>query len=96
MQSLQGQVAEVRAEQRAVLKELGAEQARVLGEVKLDQAIVREKLDANTALSQVVRVILTTFKTVGSFAKWLGYIAAALGSATAAVVGAWVAIKSLR
>lgn len=84
-----GQVEEIRTEQRVVLKELVAEQTKVLDAVRLDQAIVRGKLDTNTALTQEVRDILTTFKTLGAFAKWFGYIVAAVASA-------WIAIKGLR
>ena len=87
--SLATQVGEIRTEQRMVLKELATEQAKVLGAVTAEQTTVREKLDANTRLTQEVRDILTTFKMVGAFAKWAGYIVAALASA-------WVAIKGLR
>jgi len=87
--ALGGQVAEIRSEQRTVLKELSEEQAKVLGAVKAEQTIVRGKLDENTKLTQEVRDILTTFKMVGAFAKWVGAI-------VAAVAGAWAAIKGLR
>lgn len=87
--SLSTQVVEIRAEQRSVLKELAVEQAKVLGEVRAEQAVVHSKLDANTAMTQEVRDILTTFKTLGAFAKWFSAIAAA-------VVGMWAAIKGLK
>lgn len=82
-------IAEIRAEQRAVFRDLSTEHQAALMRVQADQQVVRTKLDTNTALTQEVRDILTTFKMVGSFAKWLGAIVAAVG-------GAWVAIKGVR
>ena len=56
--------------------------------------VVERKLDENTAATKAsaetvsdVKNILTTFKTIGTFAKWAGYIVAAVASAIAAVKG---------
>ena len=82
-------IAEIRIEQRAVHADLMKEQREALTRVQEDQAVTRSKLDANTAITQEVRDILTTFKMLGSFAKWTGAI-------IAAVVGAWAAIRGAR
>ena len=64
--------------------------------VKGVHADMQRKLDENTVITagtadtvNEIRDILTTFKMVGAFAKWAGYIVAALARA-------WVAIKGLR
>ncbi len=61
-----------------------------------DVAGLKSDMAANTAKTteaadtiKEVRDILTTFKLVGKFAKWLGGI-------VAAVAGAWAAVKGLR
>ena len=50
---------------------------------------VEDLLVENTKTTNEVRDILTTFKTLGAFAKWFSAIAAA-------VVGLWAAIKGYR
>ena len=50
---------------------------------------VEDLLVENTKTTNEVRDILTTFKTLGAFAKWISAIGAA-------VVGLWVAVKGLR
>lgn len=50
---------------------------------------VEELLVENTKTTNEVKDILTTFKTLGAFAKWFSAIVAAL-------VGMWVAIKGLK
>jgi len=56
----------------------------------LEKCQVELKVDLarNTAVTEEVRDILTTFKTLGAFAKWSSAI-------IAAVAGAWIAIKNL-
>ena len=58
---------------------------------KLDARLdkVEELLVENTKTTNEVRDILTTFKTLGAFAKWFSAIAAA-------VVGLWAAVKGIR
>ena len=58
---------------------------------KLDARLdkVEGLLVENTKTTNEVRDILTTFKTLGAFAKWFSAIAAA-------VVGLWAAIKGYR
>lgn len=50
---------------------------------------VEDLLAENTRTTNEVRDILTTFKTLGTFAKWISSIAAA-------IVGLWAALKGLR
>lgn len=50
---------------------------------------VEDLLVENTRTTNEVRDILTTFKTLGTFAKWISSIAAA-------IVGLWAALKGLR
>jgi hypothetical protein len=64
--------------------------------VKGVHADMQRKLDENTIITagtantvNEIRDILTTFKTLGKFAKWAGTIAAAVG-------GAWAAVKGVR
>ena len=58
---------------------------------KLDARLdkVEELLVENTKTTNEVRDILTTFKTLGAFAKWFSAIAAAM-------VGLWAAVKGIR
>jgi orotate phosphoribosyltransferase-like protein len=58
---------------------------------KLDSRLdkVEYLLVENTKTTNEVRDILTTFKTLGTFAKWFSSIAAA-------IVGLWAAIKGYR
>lgn len=51
---------------------------------------------ANNEVVTEVRNILTTFTTLGKFAKWTSRIAAAVGAALAAVIGAIAAWKGLK
>ncbi len=48
---------------------------------------VKKDIAENTKVTTEVRDILTTFKMVGKFAKWLGAIVAAVATAIAAVKG---------
>lgn len=48
---------------------------------------VEDLLVENTRTTNEVKDILTTFKTLGSLAKWAGYIVAAVASAIAALKG---------
>lgn len=50
---------------------------------------VEDLLVENTRTTNEVRDILTTFKTLGTFAKWISSIAAA-------IVGLWAVLKGLR
>ena len=61
----------------------------VIERLVLDVHDLKRDMVENTKTTKEVRDILTSFKVVGQFARWLGLIVAAL-------VSAWVAIKGLR
>ena len=60
-----------------------------IGHIEQRLGNVENLLMENTKTTNEVKDILTTFKTLGTFAKWISSIAAAL-------VGLWVAVKGLR
>ena len=60
-----------------------------IGHIEQRIGNVEALLAENTKTTVEVRDILTTFKTLGTFAKWISSIAAAL-------IGLWAAVKGLR
>ena len=58
-------------------------------DLKTQHGEIKRLLDENTKTTVEVRDILTTFKTLGAFAKWFSAIAAA-------VAGLWFTIKTGR
>ena len=61
----------------------------VIDALVLDVHDLKRDMIENTKTTKEVRDILTSFKMVGKFARWIGLI-------VAAVAGAWAAVKGLR
>ena len=70
-------------------RELRRKTDDVIDALVLDVHDLKRDMIENTKTTKEVRDILTSFKMVGKFARWIGLI-------IAAVAGAWAAVKGLR
>ena len=60
-----------------------------IGHIEQRLGNVENLLMENTKTTNEVKDILTTFKTLGAFAKWISAIGAA-------IIGLWAALKGIR
>lgn len=82
------QFANIRAKFNAIEGNMALQADATLG-VQTDVTELKTEMKANTVVTTEVRDILTTFKTLGTFAKWASSIGAAIIGLIAAIKGLW-------
>lgn len=78
------QFADIRAKFTAIEGNMALQADATLG-LQTDVTELKTEMKVNTAVTTEVRDILTTFKTLGTFAKWISSI----GAAILGLIAAW-------